>query len=223
METLPYILVAVAVSFAAMLAATRFISIHHEARSKVIFSILVGSVIWLLMSALSVSSDSLPTKLIFFNFQFVGVVIVPSTWLILAMHLSGYERWVKRNNLVLLCVPPVVTLLLVFTNGFHHFIWTNLALNAINPFFPLNESRAIGYWLLIIGYSEVIIIIALAMFVRRVLVSRSLYRRQAMPVTFACCIPWALTIVWFWNPSIFMYIDPDPLALTVATAILLGR
>ena len=223
METLPYVLAAVGVSCVAILASTRFISIHHEARSKVIFSILVGSIIWLLMSALSVSSDSLPTKLIFFQLQFVGIVIVPTTWLILAMQLSGYERWVKRNNLALLGVPPAVTLLLVFTNEFHHFIWANLTLNVINPFFPLNETRAIGYWMLIIGYSEAIIIIALTMFVRRVLASRSLYRRQAMPVIFACCIPWALTLVWFWNPSISMYIDLDPLALTVATSILMGR
>ena len=223
METLPYIVVAVGVSIAAILAATSFMSIHYDARSKVMFSILLGSVIWLLMSALSVSSDSLPTKLIFFEFQFVGVLIVPSTWLILAMQVSGYEQWVKRNNLVLLGVPPVVTLLLVFTNELHHFIWTNLTLNSINPFFPLNESRAIGYWLIIVGYSEIIIIIALAMFVRRVLASRSLYRRQAMPVIFACCIPWALTLVWFFNPSIFMYIDPDPLALTVGTSILLWK
>ena len=223
METLPYVLAAVGVSCVAILASTRFISIHHEARSKVIFSILVGSIIWLLMSALSVSSDSLPTKLIFFQLQFVGIVIVPTTWLILAMQLSGYERWVKRNNLALLGVPPAVTLLLVFTNEFHHFIWANLTLNVINPFFPLNETRAIGYWMLIIGYSEAIIIVALTMFVRRVLASRSLYRRQAMPVIFACCIPWALTLVWFLNPSISMYIDLDPLALTVATSILMGR
>jgi len=79
METLPYIVVAVGVSSAAVLAAARFISIHHEARSKVTFLILLGSVTWLLMSALGVSSDSLPTKLIFFKLQFVGVLIVPST------------------------------------------------------------------------------------------------------------------------------------------------
>ena len=99
METLPYVILAVGVSFLVIVAAIRLTLLHHEVmlyfhetRNKVPILILLGSIIWMLMSALEVASDSLPTKLVFFKMHFVGVLIVPTTWLILTMQLSGYER-----------------------------------------------------------------------------------------------------------------------------------
>ena len=223
METLPYVILAVGVSFLAIVAAIRYASRLHEARNKVTVLILCGSVIWLLMSALTVSSDNVPTKLIFYKIQFVGVLIIPTTWLILTMQLSGYERWVKRSNLVVLSAVPVITLLLIFTNESHGLMWSNITLNSVDPFFPLNETRGLGYWLLIVGYSYVVLMFAVVIFVRRIVASRSLYRRQAVPLIFVACVPWIFSGIFFVNPSLSMYIDLTPLGLTVATSITLWR
>jgi PAS domain S-box-containing protein len=223
METLLYVVLAVGVSFLAIVAAIRFTLLHHEVRNKVSVLIVLGSVIWLLMSALVVASDSLPTKLVFYKMQFVGVVIVPTTWLILTMQLSGHERWIKRSNLVMLSAVPVITLLLIFTNESHGLMWSNITLNSVDPFLPFNENRGLGYWLLILGYSYVALMFAIIIYVRRVVASRSLYRRQAAPLIFVSSVPWIFSAVWFLNPSLFMYIDPTPLMLTLATSMTLWR
>jgi PAS domain S-box-containing protein len=223
METLPYVILAVGASFLAIVAAIRFTLLHHEARNKVSVLILLGSIIWLLMSALEVASNSLPTKLVFYKMHFVGVLIVPTAWLINTMQISGYERWIKRSNLVLLSAVPVITLLLIFTNESHGLMWSNITLNSVDSFFPLNANRGLGYWLLIVGYSYVVLMFAFVIFVRRVVASRSLYRRQAVPLILAACTPWAFSVVWFLNPSLFMYIDPTSLGLTVATSTILWR
>ncbi|MGA2237947.1 MAG: histidine kinase N-terminal 7TM domain-containing protein [Candidatus Bathyarchaeia archaeon] len=223
METLPYIIVAAGVSFLAIVATISYASRLHEARNKVTVLILCGSVIWLLMSALTVSSDNVATKLIFYKMQFVGVLIIPTTWLILTMQLSGYERWVKRSNLVVLSVVPVITLLLIFTNESHGLMWSNITLNSVNSFFPLNETRGLGYWLLIVGYSYFVLMFAVIIFVRRIVASRSLYRRQAVPLIFVACVPWIFSGIFFVNPSLSMYIDLTPLGLAVATSITLWR
>jgi len=223
METFPYVVLAVGVSILAIVAAVRFILLHHEARNKVTVLILLGSVIWLLMSAFEVTSDSLPTKLVFFKMQYVGLLIVPTGWLILAMQLSGYERWIKRSNLVMLSAVPVITLLLILSNEFHGLMWSTVTLNSVDPFLPLNANTGLGYLLLFHGYSYAVLILAIIIFVRRLLASRNLYRRQAVPVIFVCCIPWALSAAWNLNPSLFRYIDLTPLALTIATSITLWR
>lgn len=223
METLPYVILAVGVSFLGIVAAIRFTLLHHEARNKVTVLILLASVFWLLMSALEVASDSLPAKLVFYEMQFVGRLIVPTAWLILTMQLSGYERWIKRSNLVVLSAVPVITLLLIFTNESHGLMWSNITLNSVDQFLPLNANRELGYWLLILGYNYVALMFAVVIFVRRVVASRSLYRRQAVPLIFVACVPWALSAAWNLNPSLFMYIDLTPLALTVATSITLWR
>jgi PAS domain S-box-containing protein len=230
METLPYVILAVGVSFLVIVAAIRLTLLHHEVmlyfhetRNKVPILILIGSIIWMLMSALEVASDSLPTKLVFYKMHFVGVLIVPTTWLILTMQLSGYERWVKRSTLAVLSVVPVITLLLIFTNESHGLMWSNITLNSVNSFFPLNANRGLGYWLLVVGYSNFALMFAVVIFLRRVIASRSLYRRQAVPLIFVSCVPWAFNAVWLLNPSLFMYIDPTPLGLTIAASITLWR
>jgi PAS domain S-box-containing protein len=222
-ETLPYIILAVGVSVAALATAIRFISLHHEPRNKVSVLILCGSIIWLLMSALVVASDNLQTKLLFYKMQFVGVVLVPALWLIVTMQVSGYERRVTRSNLVMLSVVPLVTLFLIFTNDWHDLMWSNLALNEVDPFLPFAETRGLGYWLLIVGYSYFVLLIAVVIFVRRVVISRSLYRRQAAPMMLVSCGAWSLSAAWFLNPSLFMYIDPTALALTVAASLTMWR
>lgn len=223
METLPYVFLAVGVSFLAIVAAIRFTLLHHETRNKIAFLLLLGSVIWLLMSALEIASDSLPTKLVIYKMYFVGVLIVPTTWLILTMQLSGYGRWIKRSNLVVLSAVPVISLLLIFTNESHGLMWSNITLNSVDPFLPLNANRGLGYWLLIVAYSYVALMFAVVIFVRRVVASRSLYRRQPVLLILVSCIPWALNAIWFVNPTLFMYINPAPLGLTVATSITLWR
>jgi PAS domain S-box-containing protein len=223
METLPYIISALGVSALGIAAAIRFISRHREPRNKVSVLILCGSIIWLLMSALVVASDNLPTKLLFYKMQFVGVVVVPGLWLIVTMQISGYERRVTRSNLVILSVVPLMTLFLIFTNDSHGLMWSNVALNEVDPFLPLAETRGLGYWLMIVGYSYFVLLVAVVIFVRRVVVSRSLYRRQAAPMILVSCGAWSFSAAWFLNPSVFMYIDPTALALTVAASITMWR
>jgi len=207
----------------AIATAIRFILLHHEARNKVTVLLVLGSVIWLLMSALETTSDDLPTKLVFFKLQFIGVVIIPTMLLILTMQVRGYDRRINRSNLMLLSVVPAATLLLIFANESHGLIWNSFALNSVNPFLPLSESRSLGYWLLIVGYSYGVGTCALGLFARSVIASRSLFRRQAFPSLFASCVPWMLSAIWLLNPSIFMYIDPAPLGFTLTYTLLLWK
>jgi hypothetical protein len=175
MERLPYVIVAMGASFLAIVAAIRFASRHHEARSKVAVVILFGSVIWLLGSALEFTIDSLPTKLFFSKLEDVGVLVLPTGWFVLSMLLSGHERWVTRSNLVKLGIVPLVTLLLVFTNESHGLIFSRVALDPVDPFLPLNVTPGWGYWLLEVGYSYVVLLTAVVIFARRALLSRSFF------------------------------------------------
>jgi uncharacterized protein YlzI (FlbEa/FlbD family) len=189
METLPYVILAVGASFLAILAAIRFTSLHREARNKVTVLLLCWSVIWLLMSALEVSTDSLPTKLLFFSLKYVGILAIPTTWLILAIQLSGHESWVNRSNIAKASVVPLITLLLVLTNGTRGIVWSNVTLNVLDPFLPLNATPNLAYWLLDIAYAYVAVSIAAFILVRRIAASRTLFRRQAVPLIFVCWVP----------------------------------
>jgi PAS domain S-box-containing protein len=224
METLPYVILAVGASFLAILTAIRFALLHREARNKVTVLLLCWSVIWLLMSALEVSTDSLPTKLLFFTLKYVGILAIPTTWAILSLQLAGYEGWVKRSNIAKASVVPLITLFLVLTNGTRGVVWSIVTLNAVDPFLPLDATPNLAYWLLDIAYAYAAVSIAAILLVRRIAVSRTLFRRQAVPLVFVCSVPLMFDVIYnLYNSSLFMYLNLTPLMLTVATSITLWR
>jgi PAS domain S-box-containing protein len=222
MEMLPYFLLSVGVSFVGIIVAYRSWT-RAETITRVTALNLGGAVIWTLMSALQLTSDNLRVKLFFYDVMLASILVVPSSWLVLAMLVSGYERLVNRSTLVKLSIVPLVTWLLVFTSNYHGLIWSNPTLNTVNPFLPLNINRNLGYWLLIVAYSYALILIAGIMFVRRMVVSRSLFRSQALPLIPTICIPLILNAIFNYNPSLFMNIDATGLMLTAIYVLALWR
>jgi PAS domain S-box-containing protein len=223
MQTLPYIVASAAIAISAIAAAIRITTANPRIELKVGSLTLGGGVIWLLMSALEVSSSDISTKLLYDQIHFVGLVIIPASWLVLSMLLSGYERHITRKIIVGLSIVPLITLLLAFTNGYHGLIWTSVKLDAVDPILPLNTNYGIGYWLIVVAYSYAVLLIGSILLMRRVLMSRRLYRLQAFPLMLVLSVPWALDAMYQYNPSWFAHIQPTPLALTIAAAILMWR
>jgi len=223
LETFPYLLASVALSVSAIVVAIRIYSANPRIELKIGSLIMSGGVIWLLMSALEVSSSNILTKLFFQEIHFVGLVIVPTSWLLLSMLISGYEKQVSRRTIVTLSVVPLISLFLVFTNEYHELIWTNVRLDAVNPLLPLDITYGLSYWLLIVGYSYVLLVMATILFVRRIVISRRLYRLQAFPLMIVVAIPFALDVIHQYYPYMFGYVAPTPVSLTIAASILMWQ
>lgn len=61
-------------------------------------------------------------RLFLAKLQYIAVCFVPVFWLFTALSFSGYYHFVKRWRLAL-CAIPLITLVLAFTNEFHHLVW----------------------------------------------------------------------------------------------------
>jgi PAS domain S-box-containing protein len=200
------------------------ITYRHRERSIIAGAlVVVGAAFWLMMDALQLASNSLSVKLFFYMMRFIGLVFVPSGWFVLALLISGYERYVKPRNIVALAVVPFLTLLLDFTNQSHGLMWSSATLNAADPYLPINITSGPGFWVLVVSYSYALILVGLVIFVRRISVSRSSYRAAGLQMLLVSAVPWALNVAYVLNRSLFPYFEPSSLAITVAGVLLLWR
>jgi PAS domain S-box-containing protein len=101
--------------------------------------------------------------------------------LVVVIRICSYEKRVSRRTIVALSVVPLIGLLLVFTNEYLGLIWTNVRLDAVDFMLPLDITYGLGYWVLIVGYSYVLLLLGTIILVRRIVNSRGLYRLQAFP------------------------------------------
>lgn len=197
---------------------------RHRERSIIAGAhVVVGAAFWLMMDALQLVSNSLSIKLFFYMMRFVGLVFVPSGWFVLALLISGYERYVKPRTIVALGIVPLLTLLLDFTNQSHGLMWSSATLDPADPYLPMGIAFGPGFWVLAVAYSYALILVGLVIFVRRIVVSRSSYRAVGTQMLLVSAVPWALNVAYVYNRSLFPYFEPSSLAISVAGVLLLWR
>ncbi|MGD2247633.1 MAG: histidine kinase N-terminal 7TM domain-containing protein [Candidatus Methanofastidiosia archaeon] len=138
--------------------------------------LLLASAEWVLGLSLESACSTLPAKLFWSKMQYIGVVIVPTAWLVFTFQFTKREKWLTRRTLLLLSIVPVTTFFLVLTNDYHGLMWSSAEIIADN--LELAKTYGIGYWSYI-AYVYTSIFIAAALLAHMFIRGRRLYRWQA--------------------------------------------
>jgi diguanylate cyclase (GGDEF)-like protein len=115
------------------------------------FSLMMaGMALWTFGYALELAGSDLDTKHLWLKINFIGVLIVPTAWVIFAFQYTGREKWLRRWNLAGLLIMPLLTLGVIWTNHLHGWFWKDLTLVA-GP----------GYLALLVAYGPAFLVHAI--------------------------------------------------------------
>lgn len=88
------------------------------------------------------------------NYQYIGITMAASTYLIWNLYLAGHDRLAKNKLLQsVIYIYPFAVCIIVFTNNFHHLFYTKLEMwqrVAHGPLFM--PAMLTGYLLMLAGY-----------------------------------------------------------------------
>ena len=150
--------------------------------------IALANAAWMLGYALELAGVGLAAKVFWNKIQYVGIVIVPTGWLVFTLQYTGHEKWLTRRTLALLSVEPLIILLLVFTNESHGLIWGPAALDTNGAFSVLVHPHGVGYWIHA-TYTYTLFLVAVLLLIQMLIRSRHPYRQQASLLLFATFLP----------------------------------
>lgn len=139
---------------------------------------MLGVAEWSLGYALRLSSVDLGTKLFWTKVRYLGIVVVPAAWLIFALQYAHRQKWLTRRNVALLAIEPLVTLLLAWTNEFHHLIWVDVGLEAHDSLWVWSVTHGVAFWVHA-AYSYLLIFLGSLLLIQAIFRSSRLYRGQA--------------------------------------------
>jgi signal transduction histidine kinase len=120
-------------------------------------------------------SPDLQSKMYWNMFEYVSITIIPLLYLIIVVRYAGREDLLTRRNIMLISAIPLIGLLMVWTNDFHHLFYESTFLapgqyqafdSVDGPFFYLHTLYCFGLEFAAIG------IVAVA-FIRSPKVQRS--------------------------------------------------
>jgi diguanylate cyclase (GGDEF)-like protein/PAS domain S-box-containing protein len=128
------------------------------------------------------------------NITYLGVVAVPSLFLVFALNFSNHEEWSNRRLLWALFLEPILTLILIWTNNSHHLVFHSIGFVNQNNTTWLKLEQGPWYTVNLV-YSYIVILAGLAVLIYGMMRSSPLLRNHYRIILFASLIPWGLNIL----------------------------
>ncbi|MDQ7034889.1 MAG: adenylate/guanylate cyclase domain-containing protein [Anaerolineae bacterium] len=183
------------------------------------FSLMMfACAVWSFFYVLELRSPLLADKVMWAKFQYLGIATLPTFWLLFAMRYTQHTAWLSRRNIFLLFIIPLTTIVLVWTNEFHHLLWETNKLVTVGEVRILSNSYGMGFWLhTVSAYLQ--LLAGSTLIISSIINFSERYRGKAIVLLIATTIPWIGNIVFL--TGVIPVIDITPLVFT-ATGILLA-
>jgi len=98
-----------------------------------LFWLMIAMAGWSCVYALNTAATSLALKVFFFKAGLSFCCLIAPAVLTLALESIGYRHWLTRRRLILICMLPVLSLVLAWTNELHFLVRSDLHLNQSGP------------------------------------------------------------------------------------------
>jgi PAS domain S-box-containing protein len=187
--------------------------------SRTLVLIALAGAEWLVTYVLELRSVDPLTKDLWNKIQYVGIVVVPTAWLVFTLQYTNREKWLTRRNLVLLSIVPGLTLLTVFTNETHGLFWERDLFDVDGSLSVVSRPHGTGFWIHI-AYTYTLLLAVILLLAQMLIRSRHLYRRQASLLLFSALLPLLGNVLVLSGLNPFPYFDWTPLLFTAANLIL---
>lgn len=107
---------------------------------------LLFSTLWCLGTIMEMSSANLETKLFWAKAAYPAYTFGPLAWTIMVMQVTDWRHLISRKRILLLCIIPTITVLLVWTNDFHGLIWNHISINTHTKPYRLIHNHGLWFW-----------------------------------------------------------------------------
>jgi diguanylate cyclase (GGDEF)-like protein/PAS domain S-box-containing protein len=176
--------------------------------------------LWSAFNALEMVTQGLEGKLLWNDLQYVSITLMPVAWLIMALDYAGKRSWMRPLPVGGLLLVPLTTIVLLWTNQYHHLMRMSAWLDTSGAHAVLG--RTLGWWFWVhtaYSYSAVIAaVLLLALTAYRV---PRHYRGQPLMLLTGLAFPVIWNVVYVLFPGVLPRHDFTPATFTVAGIIVI--
>jgi len=212
---LPYTL-PLALSGSVAVALSLYASRHRKLSGALAFMWLcLAAAEWAFTYALEINSADLSTKVFWSKLEYIGIATGPLCWLAFALYYTQRLKRPAPGLWVPLCLIPLTTVALAFTNEAHGLIWQKITLDVAGPFPTPRFEYGSWFWLHT-AFSYLLVLIGSILLVKGLVEARQFYRRQRLTLMVGIVTAWVGNILYIAKLSPVPGLDLTPFAATVA-------
>lgn len=188
--------------------------------ARLAFYFLLSMAIWSLAYAGELGSASLAQKLLWTKVQYIGIALAPALFLRFATEYTALAGGsssprTRRPLWRLVWVIPVLTLLLEWTDEFHHLVHSSARLVSLNGMVHADFSYGPWFWVHVV-YSYTALLLATGMLLHSAWRGSRETRTQVNIILFGAAVPYLANLVYLIDLPIFSHLDLTPIAFTIS-------
>jgi PAS domain-containing protein len=176
--------------------------------------------IWSLFYGLELRATEYSSVSLYLKFQYIGITIIPLFWFRFALKYIGKIQWVKPGRFLILSIIPIVTLLMVITNDYHHLFYEESFLSKSETG-HFHEFVPGIFYFIHIGYSYLLIFLAIVMLISAFFTVSRDNRSRLIVFILSSTIPFILSGIYVIGIRPEGNIDLTPIGFLVMAFIML--
>ncbi|MES2650116.1 MAG: histidine kinase N-terminal 7TM domain-containing protein [Bacteroidota bacterium] len=186
------------------------------------FSLMMFSnAIWSIAYGFELASSDISQIKTLLNIEYVGIATLPLNWFLFCLHFSGKECWYKKPlNLIAILIFPITTILMVWTNSYHHLHYSSYKMATNTPFPMIDLTPGIWYQIFTI-YFYLIMASGCFLLWMKFRKSDPIFRKQNYSLIIAAAIPWIANIAYLLGLRPLGYVDATPFAFIITSFLIL--
>lgn len=109
--------------------------------------LIVTTTLYSLTYAFELLSPTVQDIIMFLRIEYLGISFLPAMWLLLILQYTGYDRLLTKSMLVCVFFIPVLTLVIHYTNAWHHLFYTEVGMLKANGLSIALLKKGFWYWI----------------------------------------------------------------------------
>lgn len=171
--------------------------------------------LWLFFEMLYYMFPGQPLQLTFDLMRYLAIAFVPLS-VLLTVHKFLFGKQLNKRIHATFVVFPILSLLLAFTNDFHHLFHTDRYIDFENGLYFVRSHYGLFYRFVYLPYSYTALIIAFVWAIRAIIKFRDNKRKQALIILLALITPVVGNMAYLFIDSFSKAVDYTPILFVIA-------
>jgi diguanylate cyclase (GGDEF)-like protein/PAS domain S-box-containing protein len=180
LQILYFLVVSISAAISMILSGVSW-RFRRQTRAVLFFTpMMLMLALWQTASIFASLSREEDTIVFWVNTFFTAVILSAPLFLAFAMQYAGHEKWVSGLHLLALFIIPVISILLTWTNPFHHWMFRDFDYRIDGILLYIERYEYGWYFWIHTIFCYALVLIGMILIAQKAARSYHVYRRQAM-------------------------------------------
>lgn len=204
-----------------------YLSVKTYKRSKEILAnnislLLATASIWSFFYGVEIAGSTIHFIRVCLSLEYIGIVLLPVFWFLYALNYSGNENLIRKKNVPILFIIPVINYIAEITNKYHFLFYESSTISYADGYWYHSLTPGIFYYLHLF-YSYTLIIAGIYMVMRLYYTISKEYRQTISFIIIGALIPCIISLMYVFGYKPHGFIDLTPLGfLAMGLTLIIG-